>query len=377
MISVSAVARRAMLGRGAVGPASLGTQAAGLLGRPRRGEAPSPAGLQRRWYTSTDQLKIGIVGTGMVGATAAYAMILQGIGREVVLVDLNTKRTEAEADDLNHAVPFAKPELVTAGGYPDLDGCKVVIVAAGVGQKPGETRQQLLGRNAAVFKKVIPNILQYAPKAVLLIATNPVDVMTHLAARYAAAEGVPASRVLGSGTCLDSARFSYLLGRHLGVDSNYVHGYVVGEHGDSEVLLWSLVTIGSVPLDDFCQARQIVLDDAIKKDIDTKVRRAAYNIIDGKGSTYYGVGAALAAIVKAIINNEKSVLTICAPMANIAGVQNTTVAMPFLVGGHGVVANLPLSLEGDELAQLQASAKLIKDAIASVDELEAEQAHNK
>lgn len=324
-----------------------------------------------RWYTATDPLKVGIVGAGMVGATAAYAMVLQGIGREVVLVDLNKKRTEAEADDLNHAVPFSKPELVIPGDYSDLDGARVVIVAAGVGQKPGETRQQLLGRNAAVFKKVIPSILQYAPRAVLLIATNPVDVMTHLAARYAAAHGVPASRVLGSGTCLDSARFSHLLGRHLGVDSNHVHGYVVGEHGDSEVLLWSLVTVGSVPLNDFCHARQIVLDEAIKKDIDTKVRRAAYNIIEHKGSTYYGVGAALAAIVKAIIYNEKSVMTICAPMANVVGVTNTTVAMPFLVGGSGVIASLPLSLEGDELKQLQVSAEFIKDAIASVDELEA------
>lgn len=325
-----------------------------------------------RLYTSTNPLKVGIVGAGMVGATAAFSCVLQGVGREIVLVDLNRKRTEAEADDLNHAVPFAKPELVMAGDYADLDGCKVVVVAAGVSQKPGETRQQLLGRNAAVFKKVIPSILQYAPKAVLLIATNPVDVMTHLAARYAAQEGVPASRVLGSGTCLDSARFSFLLGKHLGVDSNHIHAYVVGEHGDSEVLLWSLVTVGSVPLEDYCRARQIFLDDAIKKDIDTKVRRAAYNIIDGKGSTYYGVGAALASIVKAILNDEKALMTICAPMANVCDIHNTTVAMPFLVGGNGVIASLPLPLEGTELEQLKASASLIKNAIASVDELEAD-----
>ncbi|KAJ8599535.1 hypothetical protein CTAYLR_007110 [Chrysophaeum taylorii] len=328
------------------------------------------AQLGRRWYIATDQLKVGIVGTGMVGATAAYAMILQGIGREIVLVDLNKKRTEAEADDLNHAVPFTKPELVTVGDYPDLDGCKVVVVAAGVSQKPGETRQALLGRNAKVFETVIPKILQHSPKATLLVATNPVDVMTHLAARFAAAHGAPASHVLGTGTCLDSARFSHLLGRHLGVDSSSVHGYVVGEHGDSEVLLWSLVTVGGVPLDDYCQARQILLDDAIKRDIDFKVRRAAYRIIEGKGSTYYGVGAAIAAIVHAIIHNEKCVLTICAPMATVAGVQNTTVAMPFLVGGDGVIAVLPLSLQGEEYAQLSKSAEVIKEAIAGIDEME-------
>mmetsp|Transcript_23698 Transcript_23698/g.93986 ORF Transcript_23698/g.93986 Transcript_23698/m.93986 type:complete len:271 (-) Transcript_23698:157-969(-) len=259
--------------------------------------------------------------------------------------------------------------MISPGTYADLAGAKVVIVAAGVGQRPGETRQALLARNAAVFRDVIPAIVQHAPYAVLLIATNPVDVMTHLAARYAAREGVPVGRVLGSGTCLDSARFSYLLGKHLDVDSAHVHAYVVGEHGDSEVLLWSLVTVGSVPLHDFCAARQILLDDAIKHDIDEKVRRAAYRIIDGKGSTYYGVGAALAAIVKAILHNDKSVFTICAPMATVAGVEHTTVAMPFLVGGAGVVAPLPLdALEGAEKDGLRASAQFIKDTIAAVNE---------
>lgn len=315
-------------------------------------------------------MKIGIVGTGMVGATAAYALVMRGVGREIVLVDLDKKRSQAETDDINHAVPFAHPIQVMSGEYSDLVGCRVVIVAAGVGQRPGETRLELLGRNAAVFKQVIPAILSHAPRAILLIATNPVDIMTHLAARYAALEGVPSSRVIGSGTTLDTARFRTLLGQYLGVDSYHVHGYVVGEHGDSEVLLWSLVNVGGVPLKDFCRARQIVLDEPIKNQIETRVRRAAYNIIDGKGATYYGIGSALVAIVKVILQDERSVLTICSPAADIAGVENVTVAMPFLFGGNGVIETLPLPLTDSEHEKLHKSAGVVRQAIDSLDEQE-------
>ncbi|MEM6284384.1 MAG: L-lactate dehydrogenase [Chloroflexota bacterium] len=313
-------------------------------------------------------MKIGIVGTGMVGATAAYAMVMSGVGREVILVDLDKSRTRAEADDITHAVPFASAMEIKSGDYGDLVGCKVVIVAAGVGQKPGETRLELLGRNAEVFKEVIPSILDHAPRAILVIATNPVDIMTHLAARYAAELGVPSHRVFGSGTTLDTARFRSLLGQYLGVDSYHVHGYVVGEHGDSEVLLWSSVNIGVVPLKEFCHARQIVLDDAIRDQIDTKVRRAAYNIIEGKGATYYGIGSALAAITKVILQDERSVLTICSPMANVAGVENVTVAMPFLFGGNGVIDSLPMPMSDTEQEKLHRSASIVKEAIVSLDE---------
>lgn len=319
-------------------------------------------------------MKVGIVGTGMVGATAAYAMVMAGVGREIILVDLDKDRTKAEAADINHAVPFANPIQVTAGDYADLVGSKVVIVAAGVGQRPGETRLQLLSRNAEVFQEVIPAILAHAPRAILLIATNPVDIMTHLAARYAANEGVPSHRVIGSGTTLDTARFRTLLGNYLGVDSYHVHGYVVGEHGDSEVLLWSLVNIGGVPLREFCNARQIVMDKAIREQIDTKVRRAAYSIIEGKGATYYGIGSALVRISKVILQDERSVLSICSPSADIAGVENVTVAMPFLFGGNGVIDSLPLPMTDEEQEKLHRSASIVKEAIESLDEGETEEA---
>src|SRR3954469_3611816 len=200
-------------------------------------------------------MKVGIVGSGFVGATAGYALVMSGVGREVVLVDRNRDRAEAEADDIRHAVPFAHPLDIRAGGYEDLKGCRAVLICAGVGQKPGETRLHLLQRNAAVFAEVVPQVLKHAPDAVLVVASNPVDVMTHIAARYAASCGVPTSRVVGSGTTLDTARFRSLLGSHCRVDPHHVHAYVVGEHGDSEVLTWSLATIGGLSLDAFARRR--------------------------------------------------------------------------------------------------------------------------
>ncbi|GAB4545630.1 MAG: L-lactate dehydrogenase [Anaerolineae bacterium] len=311
-------------------------------------------------------MKIGIVGSGFVGSTAAYALVMQGIGRQVVLVDINKERAQAEADDIFHAVPFAHPMQVDAGEYRDLAGSRVVIITAGVSQKPGETRLQLLERNAAVFREVVPQVLEHAPDAILVVATNPVDIMTHLTARYAAGLGVPSRRVIGSGTTLDTARFRTLLGRHFGVDSHHVHGYVVGEHGDSEVLTWSLVTIGGTTLDAFCRLRDVCLDEEIRQDIDRRVRRAAYHIIAGKGATYYGIGGALARIVDVIIHDQRAILTVCTPMPEVAGVPEVTVSLPHLVGGEGILATLPLPLDGEEQAALNASARTIRDVIEAL-----------
>src|SRR5215204_1684599 len=196
-------------------------------------------------------MKIGIVGCGMVGSASAFALVMSGVGREIVLVDLNHARAEAEANDIYHAVPFAHPLTVRAGDYPDLAEAQVVVIAGGVAQKPGETRLELLQRNAEVFRQIVPSVLRHAPDAVLLVVSNPVDIMTDLAARFAAESKVPHTRVIGSGTTLDTARFRTLVGRHFGVDPHHVHGYVIGEHGDSELLVWSQATIAGVPLDQF------------------------------------------------------------------------------------------------------------------------------
>ncbi len=312
--------------------------------------------------------KIGIIGTGFVGATAAYALVMRGVGSELILVDKNEARAKAEADDIFHAVPFAHPLRVKAGSYADLAGSRIVIITAGVNQKPGETRLQLLERNASIFRSIIPEVLTYAPETVLLIATNPVDIMTHLTAHYAAAHGVPASRVIGSGTTLDTARYRALLGGYLGVDPNNVHGYVIGEHGDSEVLAWSLVTIGVIPLETFCRSQGLPLDESVRQEIDQKVRRAAYMIIEGKGATYYGIGSALARIAAAILGDQRAVLTVCTPVPDVAGISDVTVALPHLVGREGILGTLLLPLNESEKAALQASAKIIKQAI---DELKA------
>ncbi len=312
-------------------------------------------------------MKVGVVGSGFVGATAAYALVMRGVGREIVLVDKNEARAAAEADDIRHAVPFAHPLEIRAGGYADLAGCSVVVLCAGVGQKPGETRLQLLRRNAAVFREVVPAVLQHAPKAVVIVATNPVDIMTHLAARFAAEAGVPAGRVFGSGTTLDTARFRSLLGARCGVDAHHVHGYVIGEHGDSEVLTWSLVSIGGVPLETFARMRGVDMSQAVRQEIDEKVRRAAYSIISGKGATYYGIGCALARIVDAVLHDQRSILSVCAPTADVAGVKDVTVALPRLVGGAGVLDTFPLPLSETEQNQLRTSAEVIRQALDQLD----------
>lgn len=308
-------------------------------------------------------MKTGIVGSGFVGATAAYALVMRGVGRRLVLVDQNRVRAESEAADILHAVPFANPLEVTAGDYADLAGCRVVIVSAGVGQKPGETRLQLLGRNAQVFKQVIPNILQHAPEAVLLIATNPVDVLTHLAAQYAADFGVPSSRVIGSGTTLDTARLRSLIGRHLNVDSQHIHAYVLGEHGDSEVIPWSLVTVGGIPLAEFCTKGEISICPDDYEAIDQRVRRAAYHIIEGKGATYYGIGSAIARIVEVILQDERSILTVSTSMETVAGVKNVTVSLPNLVGGKGIIKTFFPHLNETETSALHSSAQVVRSVI--------------
>ena len=311
-------------------------------------------------------MKVGIVGSGLVGATAAYALVMRGIGREIVLVDAKKERAKAEADDIMHAVPFARPLDVRAGEYADLAGCQAVILSAGVAQRPGETRLELLTRNAAVFSEIVPKVLDSAPNAVLVVATNPVDVMTHVAAQTARARGAEKGRVLGSGTMLDSARFRSLLGKLVGVDSQHVHAYVIGEHGDSEVLTWSLVTIAGVRYVDYCHRRDMSLDSGTIRRVDERVRRAAYTIIEGKGATYYGVGSALARIVEAIQHDQRAILTVCAPIEGMPGLENVTLSLPRLVGSSGAGDMVPLPLDNVEQQALLASAARIREAIASL-----------
>jgi L-lactate dehydrogenase len=256
---------------------------------------------------------------------------------------------------------------VRQGEYVDLVDCRVVIVAAGVAQKPGESRLELLGRNARVFQQVIPEILNHAPGAILLVATNPVDIMTHLASTYAAQLGVPSNRVIGSGTTLDTARFRALIGRKLGVDPQHIHAYVIGEHGDSEVLTWSLVSIGGIPLDEFCRDSEQSLCPEDYQEIEEQVRKAAYHIIAGKGASYYGVGSALARIVEVILRDQRSILTVCTCQAEVAGVKDVTLSLPFLLTSQGISQAFPPPLNPNEAQELNHSAGVIRSAIDALE----------
>jgi len=301
-------------------------------------------------------MKIGIVGTGMVGSAAGYAMALLGVGTEIVLVDANPALALAQAQDIAHATPFATTVAIHAGDYTDLKDAAVVIIAAGVSQKPGESRLALLGRNVEVFRSVIDGIMQAAPDAILLIATNPLDVMTFVAQRIS---GLPPERVIGSGTILDTARLRTLLGDHLGIAPNSVHAYILGEHGDSEVAVWSSAMAGSVPIVSF--ARQIgrPLDEAARTRIAEQVKGAAYTIIEGKGATWYGIGAGLARIVRSIIDDERTVLSVSQVNEDIEGIRDVPLSLPRIVGREGIIATLMPDLDETERAALKRSAEVI------------------
>jgi len=302
-------------------------------------------------------MKVGIIGCGFVGSSAAYAMALQGSASAIVLIDVNPDLARAQAEDILHATPFANPVRITAGGYPDLRGATAVILACGVGQRPGESRLELLDRNVGVFRSVTPQVLTAAPGAVLLVASNPVDVITEIVTTLS---GLPASRVIGSGTILDTARFRTLLGEYLGVASQSVHAYVLGEHGDSEVLIWSSVKVGGVPLLDFAEQISKPVTPAVRSHIDEGVRRAAYRIIEGKGATYYGIGAGLSRIVSAIRDDERAVLTVSTRTTDVPGCEGVSLSLPRVVGLTGAVMTLRPVLTAEEVEAIQQSAHVLR-----------------
>jgi L-lactate dehydrogenase len=305
-------------------------------------------------------MKVGIIGSGFVGATSAYAIMMRKAASEIVLIDANPKRAAAEAADIEHAAPFAHPIRIRAGTYDDLKEATIIVIAAGASQKPGETRLMLMGRNAGIFRDILTKTLAVNPEPIFLIATNPVDIITHIAMGIAQELGVPSSRVIGTGTTLDTARFRTLLGRHVGVDPQHVHAYVIGEHGDSEVLTWSNIDIGGVSLEDFTRYRNVPFDEAVKDTIDSGVRNAAYTIIEGKGSTYYGIGGAIAKLVDVINRDNRGVLTVSTFMKEVEGIRNVTLSLPHLIGGGGDLGLLPIRLSAEEHTLLERSAGAIR-----------------
>jgi len=307
--------------------------------------------------------RVAVVGAGNVGASFAYALLLSGLAAEIVLVDLNRERAEGEAMDLNHAVPFAHPARVWAGDYADCAGAAVTVITAGANQRPGETRLELLARNDAIFRAIVPQVAGANPEGIILVTTNPVDVLTHTAVRVS---GLPPARVFGSGTTLDTARFRFLISRHFGVDARSVHAYIVGEHGDSEVPVWSLANIAGMRLPEYCAANGAALDDATRQTIYEQTRDAAYEIIRRKGATYYAIGAGLVRIVEAILRDQRTVLTVASLLDGPYGLTDVALSLPTVVDRGGVEQVIRLHLSGDEEAGLRRSAGVLRGHLESL-----------
>lgn len=307
--------------------------------------------------------KVGIVGTGMVGASFAYALMQRSLANEIVLIDANRGRAEAEAMDLNHGLPFVRPMRINAGDYSDLASAAVTVVTAGAAQKPGETRLQLLERNVAIFQAIIPEIVKHNPDGIILIASNPVDLTTYLSLQIS---GLPPTQVFGSGTLLDTARFRYLLGDRYSVDPRSVHAYIVGEHGDSELPLWSLANIAGVRLHDFRAANGVGYDAAALQQLFERTRDAAYSIIERKGATYYAIGLGLLTIVEAILRDQHTVLTVSSLMSGQYGVNDICISLPTIVGARGIEEVLNLSLSAEEEDAFRRSAQTLQQRYAQI-----------
>lgn len=307
--------------------------------------------------------RVAIVGLGNVGASFAYALLLSGLAAEIVLIDVNRAKAEGEAMDLGHAVPLARPTRIWAGDYSDCAGAAVTVITAGANQRPGETRLDLVNKNTAIFSSIIPQVVKHNPDGILLIATNPVDVLTYVSLKLS---GLSHERVIGSGTILDTARFRYLLSEQLGVDARSVHAFIVGEHGDSEVPVWSLANIAGIPLHDYCALEHVDCSHAVLDDIFIQTRDSAYHIIERKGATFYAIGAGLLRIVESILRDQRTVLSVSSLMQGQYGITDVCLSLPTVLRHDGIerVMNMPLSPEEEE--QLKNSAKVLKETIATL-----------
>lgn len=301
--------------------------------------------------------KISIIGAGFVGSTTAYALMLEGLASEIVIVDINKEKAEAEAMDLSHGAAFVKAVDVKAGNYESTKDSDIVIITAGVGQKPGETRLDIINKNIPIFKSIIPEVVKYSPDTILLIVSNPVDILTYIAYKIS---GLPSNRVLGSGTVLDTSRFKYMLSEHFEIDARNIHTYIIGEHGDSEIAAWSLTNIAGISADEYCQKMCNKCDSSFKYTIPNQVKDAAYNIINKKGYTNYAVGLAISRIVEAILRDEDSILTVSSLFRGEYELDDIYLAIPTIVNREGAKKILEVSISPEEKEKLKESAQIIK-----------------
>lgn len=307
--------------------------------------------------------KCAVIGTGFVGSTAAYTLATSGLFSELVLLDVNRAKAEGEAADISHGVSFAQPCSVHAGDYQDIKDCGLVILAAGANQKPDETRIDLLHRNETILQSILSSVLSAAPDCILLVVSNPVDLLTYLAQKIS---GLPANRVIGTGTVLDTARLKYLVGQHLQVDSRNVHAFIIGEHGDSELAVWSSANISGMDLPDYCRITGKAFSQKVLDDIYQNVKDSAYHIIKSKGATYYGIGMAILRIARAIVRNERSVLPVSSVIHDRYGVHEICLGLPTVLGQHGIEAVLDLPLNYEEKKQLESSAGKLRALLDSM-----------
>jgi L-lactate dehydrogenase len=313
--------------------------------------------------TENNSHKVGLVGTGLVGSSFAYALMQRGIASELVLVDANAEKAVGEMMDLNHGLSFTKPMKISAGSYSDLSGAKVVVITAGTSQKSGETRLDLLARNAAIFRSIIPQVVEHNPDGIILITTNPVDILTYISLKES---GLSPMKVFGSGTILDTSRFRFLLGQFYEVDTRSVHSYIVGEHGDSEIPIWSMANIGGVRLQEFAPLKNKSYNQEEMNKLFVSVRDAAYEIIKRKGSTYYAIGLGLLSIVEAILGNYRSVLSVSTLMTGQYGVQDICLSLPCVVGENGVEEILTLTMNEEEEQGFRSSAAKLKTTLETL-----------
>ena len=307
--------------------------------------------------------EVAVIGTGAVGSAYAFALTLSGLARRILLVDKNRARAEGEAMDLTHGAPFARPCEVRAADYTDLSEPDLIVICAGVPQRPGESRMDLLRRNLDVFREVTERICEHNSQGVILVVTNPVDVLTYATLTFSKRH--PAS-VIGSGTVLDSARFRSLLAQHCGVDARNVHGHVVGEHGDSEVVLWSKATIAGTPIADYSPLTGQPLDGDLRRRIEEDVRRAAYRIIEKKGYTSTAVAMSLLRITESVLRDQRSILSVSRLVENYYGIHSVCLGLPTVVGREGAISPLLLPLTEEEVLLLQRSAATIRQALDEV-----------
>lgn len=308
--------------------------------------------------------KVAVIGCGFVGSTTAYSLMQSKLFTDMVLIDVDTNRAEGEALDISHGIPYYSPMNIYAGTYEDLSDASIVIITAGANQKPGETRLDLVQKNVAIFKTIVPRIMEQGFDGIFLVVSNPVDILTQVVMELS---GLPRERVMGSGTVLDSARLKYTLGHMLDVDPRHVHARIIGEHGDSELAVWSAANVSGIGINDFFRLRGIENATEIRASVEESVRNSAYEIIEKKRATFFGIAPSVTRICEAIVRDQKSIMTVSNYRTDVQGVPDVVMSLPAIVGSKGVEFPIPLQLSIDEAELLHSSAQTLKNTLNQID----------